>query len=261
MGMPRSVDNPLAALHGPLFHGTQRWFDRFSLDFCGHTDDGYYGVGIYFSPSREAAEEYGGVVKEVRVDVKNPLVLPSSSLMDHESLFDARDILANLLDDPNVGTIRTVPEGYELRPRVQEADAWGPERQVFAVWPKQEMWDAPDVLYGRDMPSPLKAVVSFNDERRDVNYERGWLSGLLKHAMDRGQLTKIAAAKGYDAIVIQSADEDFQIDEVLIWNPDQITVVADHIDGNTIAYKQAEPMVQLPPLVTIDHPATIKAFI
>lgn len=73
-------------LIGPVYHGTPEKFDSFDVGKAGtSTDSGMYGVGFYFSSDYDFASTYSvrgdktGEVKEVYLDLKNPLILNNRS--------------------------------------------------------------------------------------------------------------------------------------------------------------------------------------
>ena len=206
---------------GPLFHGTPNEFETFDLSYFGRNDDGFYGVAFYFTKSDEHAGEFGANVMRVHVQSNNPLILPDSGTMGDPSLFDARDILAKVLDDPSIATIRTVPDGYEVQPLHRPDGSWGGKRDVFEVVPKPELYGTDREIYGDEGVTPEAAIIAFNDEIRGVKCGGGWLSGLLKDVMDRDTLCARAEAKGYDSIIIRDADSG-RDSEILIWDPAQI---------------------------------------
>jgi hypothetical protein len=57
------------------FHGTYGDFKKFDMSYQGKTDEGYYGRGFYFSPDKEEASEYGPLVLECVLHIKNPFYL------------------------------------------------------------------------------------------------------------------------------------------------------------------------------------------
>lgn len=76
----------IEGLIGPVYHGTPEKFDSFDVGKAGtSTDSGMYGVGFYFSSDYDFASTYSvrgdktGEVKEVYLDLKNPLILNNRS--------------------------------------------------------------------------------------------------------------------------------------------------------------------------------------
>ena len=59
------------------YHGTNNNFDKFDLSHFGKTDDGWWGYGIYFHTDKDRGG-YGDIVKAVKLNFKNPLILPTS---------------------------------------------------------------------------------------------------------------------------------------------------------------------------------------
>jgi hypothetical protein len=91
------------ALNGVVFcnyHGTNADFDKFNFKNFGKTDDGWWGVGIYFKSDIETAKIYGKTIKKVKLHPKNPLILPVSY---------SGEFLYNVLKNMNVD----LPNGYK----------------------------------------------------------------------------------------------------------------------------------------------------
>lgn len=61
------------------YHGTNNDFDKFDLNFFGETDSGWYGYGVYLHTSKETAKAYGKILLIVKLNLKNPLILPSEN--------------------------------------------------------------------------------------------------------------------------------------------------------------------------------------
>lgn len=57
-------------IDNPLYHGSKDVFDEFDLSKTGQRDKGFYGKGIYLTPLKREAEQYGPNVKEYFVKGK-----------------------------------------------------------------------------------------------------------------------------------------------------------------------------------------------
>lgn len=210
---------------GPVYHGTNANFNEFSMDYFGKTDDGYYGRGFYFTPSPGNAKEYGKV-RSFYLKMTNPFTLPHAGAMGHPSIYDARDKLADLYNQPELKTIRTIPKGYHLEKIEHDESSWGGAGTFYAVHPNPELYDDPNSIYGKDKSTPLEAIINFNDEINKINLDEGWLSGLLKD-FDRDSLTNTLASKGYDGLIIEDAYFDVgSPDEYIVWDSRQIKYTA-----------------------------------
>lgn len=68
------------------YHGTKAQFDNFSLEAFGSaTDAGFYGKGVYFTNSKEAAQRYAGNegrIIQSKLDFKKPYVTTETVLGD-----------------------------------------------------------------------------------------------------------------------------------------------------------------------------------
>ena len=60
------------------FHGSNYDFDGFSLKNFGKTDEGWWGIGVYFHTDIDTAKAYGKNIHEVVLNYKKPLILPTS---------------------------------------------------------------------------------------------------------------------------------------------------------------------------------------
>ena len=76
------------------YHGTDRQFNKFDINAKPSGWGNYSGKGIYFTPSKEGAEGFGGRVIESYLDLKNPYVkyLPTDNI-DVQFIEEARDIM------------------------------------------------------------------------------------------------------------------------------------------------------------------------
>jgi len=208
---------------GPVHHGSNSSFTKFDLGFSGKTDDGYFGRGFYFSLSKEGASEYGRV-HTFYLSISNSLSLPESAIMGHSSLIHARDILGRVMDRPDVIPDTQLPKGYSVKKHKEEQ--WGKEtgREVYSVYPNEELYGTPNEIYGEDMLTHEEAIVSFTDQLRDVSWNSGWLFGLTKD-LGRNKMMDAIKAKGYDSIKIVDADSN-NISEIVLWKPSRIKLIA-----------------------------------
>lgn len=203
---------------GPVWHGSPHQFTRFNVDLAGQTDDGYYGVGIYFSPLKESAEDYGPHITEALLRAKKPFYYYDSGVCG--DIIKSREALAKLpFVDAHIKPNYAIPEGYQFHEHTRLPGSWGGEGLEYCVGPDPEHYDDPNAFYGQGFPTKNEAVVSFNDERNGVNYfDTGWATSLLK-SVGRGDFTKRLAKAGYDAMVIV---DDEGTNEVLVWSPNNI---------------------------------------
>lgn len=73
------VDNfSRSKIQETLYHGTNENFENFSLDKFGKHDQGDFGKGLYFSLDKQTASKYGDIIKEVNVNIENPLEINTS---------------------------------------------------------------------------------------------------------------------------------------------------------------------------------------
>lgn len=112
------------------YHGSPHKFDKFDLAKAGtNTDSGMFGVGIYFSSSKDEARRYAkgtGEVKTVELLFNNPLVLnKKSDIPNIEQSLETLEDLENadiaysnlftqyLLDNGYDGVISKISEPYQ----------------------------------------------------------------------------------------------------------------------------------------------------
>lgn len=204
---------------GPVWHGSPHEFTAFNVDLAGQTDDGYYGTGVYFSPCRAAAGEYGRNIMTAFLRAKKPFFFHDSGTCG--DIMKAREALAKLtFVDPHMKPDYVVPEGCQFYEHVQPEGSYGGAGLRYYVGPTPEHYDDPDVFYGRHYPTKSEAIVAFNDERKGVGYfDEGWATSLLK-SVGRKNFTEALAKEGYDALVV--LDEDDKPSEFLVWNPEAI---------------------------------------
>ena len=72
------------------FHGTKSKFDIFDLSYFGETDDGWWGVGVYFHSNIENAKAYGINIIKASFKTDKILNLPT---------YDSGQYLYNILND------------------------------------------------------------------------------------------------------------------------------------------------------------------
>ena len=216
-----------------VWHGTHAVFDKFSKNYIGKTDDGYYGRGFYFSPSKEDAADYG-TPRPYHLRISNPFVVPDHPSMGHKSLYDLRDRLAALKGVKVAKSNRTLPPGYHIEEEEKENDYFNsrfPESEhnpkkykVYTVVPNRELYGTDQEIYGPDSASPEEAIMRFHDKMAGTEIRSGWAFGLLKDLIDRNQLVEILKANGYDGIFVQDA-ETGEVVEYVAFEPEQITPV------------------------------------
>lgn len=221
------------------YHGTNRTFDTFDMSYFGHTDEGYYGHGFYFTAEELDAEEFGSIIMEVYLKVENPFWLKRNSTMGHAVLLDVRDDVAKLPGMPeSLETNRVLPNGYYVK-KMEGPVSYGDRTVVYSVYPKEELYGTDKEIYGpesshspdikgfNDKTAEVQAIVEFNDEIEEKNWDVGWTFGLTKR-IGRDKLTKAILRAGHDGIFVCNVDEIGQVptiadvDEIVIFDSNQI---------------------------------------
>ena len=80
-----------------VYHGSRNWdFEEFEESWIGLTDEGYYGIGFYFTNSLEEAESYGSNIYSCYLSCQNPFRVISVNNTADEKWFDLRDQISEL---------------------------------------------------------------------------------------------------------------------------------------------------------------------
>lgn len=204
-----------------VYHGTNRNFDKFIN--MGETDTGYYGVGYYFTADKEYAKEYGSIIMNCYLNIKNPFLLTTDSSDSSDALFDLRDSLSTLNGMPkNLKTNRTLPDGYYIKKEVEQH--YGQSYTVYAVYPEEKYYGTDKEIYSNlNYNTELAAIVYFNDQLKGIDYDCGWATSLLKK-VDRDNLSNILRKNGYDGIFVENW-KNKEINEYVVFESDQIKII------------------------------------
>jgi hypothetical protein len=226
-----------------LYHGSPRKFDEFSLDFFGRVDEGYFGEGIYLSPSLEGANGFGPIIYEVTLSNPRSFYLWDDS--SSGNTYPARVELSKLPEYVDIAPNLVVPPGYELEEQEDDGNEWRLPRKGWAVRPKPEMYDDQNVQYGDIQPTRDEAIVSFNDLIK-YGYNRGpgtvgWTSGLLKY-VGLKDFNKALANNGYNCLVLYDAEG---IGEVMVVDPSIITIVKSYRHRNKYDIYESKAIVAM----------------
>jgi len=65
-----------------LYHGTNNKFNSFDESLYGTTDGGMYGTGVYTTPYKEYAEQYGDNIMDLYANISNPVDARNLSIDD-----------------------------------------------------------------------------------------------------------------------------------------------------------------------------------
>lgn len=211
-----------------VYHGTRYKFDKFEL--VGQTDDGYYGLGFYFTDDYEYASEYGRIVMECYLNIENPFILLKDGSSDSESLFELRDALSKLKGMPkDLKTNRVLPKGYHIE-KVHK-NVYGQDYELYEVYPDEEYYGTDKEIYSYTSHlSPLSATVYFNDLLNDVDYNCGWATSLLKK-LDRNNFHNVLIDNGYDGIFVKDYKSG-NIDEYVVFDNQRIKILNHNINEN-----------------------------
>lgn len=214
-----------------VYHGSRNWdFEKFDKSWIGLTDEGYYGIGFYFSDDEEYAKEYGKNIYACYLNCQNPYRLISVNNSADERWFDLRDQLAELkgIDLPHLKTIRTLPEGFYVKKTKHTYDKY----DLYGVYPPESTYETEKEIYGPDTYSELAAIVAFNDMLNKVDYDYGWTPSLIKK-IGKHEFTDLVKQNGYDSIIV---GEGFV--EICVFEPNQIKSINNDgswdIDDNNI---------------------------
>lgn len=221
-----------------VYHGTKRKFDKFDMSWFGQTDEGFYGRGFYFTTEKEYAQEYGPIIVEAHLDVRNPFWLRTWSTLGSYAELDLRDDLAGLKGMPSdLKTNRNIPNGYYLNRREVDFD----DTVIYSVHPKPELYGTDKEEYGPEVRITKQldrderqregykqmAISDFNDAMSGVDYNTGMANWLLQK-FDRNNFTDLLEKNGYDGLFIcRYVDNPTidDVDEILVWDPEKINII------------------------------------
>jgi hypothetical protein len=233
------------------FHGTYGDFKKFDMSYQGKTDDGYYGRGFYFSPDKEEAGEYGPLVLECVLHIKNPFYLRTWTTMGGYEEIELRDDLSKLKGIPDyIKPERKLRDGYKVSV-IEDRHHRGEIVTVINIVPEEKFYGTDKEIYGdsiyllkkdADNPETLKgytemAIVSFNDMINGVEINGGLANWLLR-SIGRDNFTEILENNGYDGLfVVREKGNKTPLDEVIefmVWDPDKIEIKARHYKGKLL---------------------------
>lgn len=201
-----------------LYHGSNRRFDKFDMSYFGHTDDGFYGRGIYFTNSKSEAAEYGNIIYTVTLSVKKPFVLFDNGYMYDDQIILNRHNLSKVYPDKKgLDPDLTLPPGYTVHKSYDDSRDYA----YWEVWPDKTKWNTENEIYGERMPSKKLAIVTFNDQLNKVSYDLAWLSSLLKQ-LGRDTLTDALDKHGYDSLIVIGGGG---VTEYVVWDTDLINML------------------------------------
>jgi len=76
-----------------VYHGTDKDFTKFNKKYVGYNrgNQGFYGLGFYFTNKENIAKTYGDKVMATYLDIKNPYIIDETkSIRDYEELFNTK---------------------------------------------------------------------------------------------------------------------------------------------------------------------------
>lgn len=86
-----------------LYHGSKTDFDFFDNSFTGKGNDAY-GSGFYFNTDKETSQGYGEHLKEVVLNIKNPIIIENghktASIQDYS--FNKEDVKEIIKQHPSI---------------------------------------------------------------------------------------------------------------------------------------------------------------
>jgi hypothetical protein len=234
------------------FHGTYGDFKKFDMSYQGKTDEGYYGRGFYFSPDKEEASEYGLLVLECVLHIKNPFYLRTWTTMGGYEEIELRDDLSKLKGIPDyIKPDRKLPDGYKVSIIKDHRHYRGEIVTAINIVPQEKFYGTDKEIYGdsiyllkkdADNPETIKgytemAIVSFNDMINGVEVNGGLANWLLQ-SIGRDNFTEILENNGYDGLfVVREKGNKTPLDEVIefmVWDPDKIEIKARHYKGKLL---------------------------
>lgn len=189
----RDADGNLA----PMWHGSSTDFDTFDPEFTGTGNDSW-GSGFYFTDDHDRARGYGDHVKEVFLDITNPIRVngKDSSSLDDDFRFTAEQSAAILRNHPD---LYNQPDDDDMNPL-------GDYTPQF--WDK-EQWSRPEL----DAMITTMARENFNDV--PWSYVESMFEGGKTDLFRRA----VRDITGHDGVVTSFGDEGTHW---IAWFPEQI---------------------------------------
>lgn len=141
-----------------VFHGSSVDFDHFDSEFTGHGNDSY-GSGFYFNTDEETSKGYGGFVKAVHLNIRNPVIIDGHENMSVNKITIPSSVIREMLKD--VPNIYAQPDNDdEMNPlgdyveEFWDQDTWSREEldamreRMFEQHFKNATWSQMEELFG-----------------------------------------------------------------------------------------------------------------
>lgn len=113
-------------------HGSDVDFGSFDSSFTGRGNDAY-GSGFYFTTDQETASTYGAHLKQVHLNVKNPLVVDGREAMSLNDVRLTPEVVSRIL--------RSVPHIYEQ----SDSDEMNPMGDYVEEFWDRDDWSKPEM--------------------------------------------------------------------------------------------------------------------
>jgi hypothetical protein len=207
--------NPMICYHG----SRNSDIEVFDKSWIGLTDEGFYGIGFYFTNDLDYAKEYGKNIYPCYLNCKNPFRLIYVNSTGDDDLFDLRDQLSNLkgIKLPYLKTNRKLPKGYFVK---KYTDNYS-KKELFYVSPIEKLWGTDKEIYGPDSITELSAIVRFNDMLNDVDYYN-LVTFHLINRIGKREFTNIVRSNGYDCVIPSRKNNETDFSEICVFEPNQI---------------------------------------
>lgn len=145
-----------------VYHGTDAVFAEFDIAHAGKTDEGFAGKGFYFTNSKEIASEYTttGNIKEVSIDMKNPLIVKEYDEINKLVGVDTtRDLTGK---QSEVIATKLQEEGYD-GVIILDRDEFGNEVNEYVVFNKNQIKEQPISSAAKHDPLDFEVAVGVDE--------------------------------------------------------------------------------------------------
>lgn len=230
-----------------VYHGTNKNFPEFKLEGVEKLDDGWYGHGVYFTPSAQDAEFYAELqrgsgatakqikempeVKRVSEEIRNyqdnGLPIPEELYQEYDKQYS---LAAEVLEgSPNIRPVRLNFKKPLVVDRMESIETFGSSQVDLRTAMMRE--------FDMDAGEINKLVEEFEEVSRDE-------LGNMRGRTWQHQATEFLKDKGYDGIIVRSnpnfaADEGHEVLPVFGYENVQEIVVFDPEQARSV-FKEAE---------------------
>ncbi len=205
-------------------------FDSFDTSLSGITDSGWLGVGTYFTPDPDYADEFGNFIIPAYLSIKNPFVVIDDSSSGTSNIFRFLMSIQKFKSLPDkIKLDLSIPEPYSFHsPHIYDG-----KKQLIkfaTVKGSEGKWlllSGPDAEHGVGVvegkgQSAEEAIFDYRYRFQSSRFN-GFLLHIISKDIGTDIFTKMVKANGYDGVV-EYGDES-KLKEVVAFYPHQVKSV------------------------------------